>query len=258
MAAASRFEGKAIIVTGAGSGIGRAVMVRLVAEGGAALGVDVNEAGLQESVMLARGAANHGGRAFSVVASVADEGEVKRTVAEFVKAEGRLDVLVNMAGILRSTHSTETTLDQFLSVIQVNLVGTFLFCREALPHLLETRGNIVNAASTAAFFGHPYMAAYSASKGAIAALTHALAWEYMHRGVRVNAVAPGSIGTPLALGAASQFPPNVNMNLFEHLTRLDRQFGRPEDVAGAIAMLASADGAFITGEILRIDGGTHS
>jgi NAD(P)-dependent dehydrogenase (short-subunit alcohol dehydrogenase family) len=252
MAVASRFEGKTMIVTGAGSGIG------LVSEGGTALGLDTNESGLKESVGLAQAAANHGGRTASVVASVADEGAVKRAVAEFVKAEGRLDVLVNMAGILRSTHTTETTLEQFLSVIQVNLVGTFLFCREALPHLVQTRGNIVNAASTAASFGHPYMAAYAASKGAIAALTHALAWEYMQQGVRVNAVAPGNVGTPMGLGTTWQFPPNVDMRLFAHLTRLDGQFGQAEDVAGVIAMLASADGAFINGAIIRIDGGTHS
>jgi len=145
-----------------------------------------------------------------------------------------------------------------MELIQVNLVGTFLFCREALPHLLESKGNIVNAASTSAYYGHPYMAAYSASKGGIASMTHALAWEYMRRGVRVNAVAPGGIITPLVQGTPAGFPAGVDHSLFAHLTPPDGKFGMPDHVAGVIAMLASADGAHINGEIIRIDGGVHS
>ncbi|MEN9357572.1 MAG: hypothetical protein RL695_1743, partial [Pseudomonadota bacterium] len=176
---------------------------------------------------------------------------------DFVTATGQLDGLVNMAGYLRSSHSTETSLQSFLDILQVNLVGTFLCCREALPHLLKTRGNIVNAASTSAFYGHPYMAGYSASKGGVAALTHALSWEYLKQGVRVNAVAPGGIMTPLVEGTAAGFPEGVDTSLFAHLTPLTR-FGSPENVAGVVAMLASADGAHITGEIVRVDGGVHS
>jgi NAD(P)-dependent dehydrogenase (short-subunit alcohol dehydrogenase family) len=145
-----------------------------------------------------------------------------------------------------------------MALIQVNLVGTFLFCRAALPHLLETGGNIVNAASTSVEFGHPYMAAYSASKGGIAAMTHSLAWEYVRRGVRVNAVAPGGINTPMVQNTPAGFPEGVDGMLFMHLTPPDQRFGVPENVAGVIAMLASADGAHINGEIIRIDGGVHS
>lgn len=258
MATASRFEGKAAIVTGAASGIGRAAVVRLVSEGAIALGVDLNESGLAETQAAATAAACHGGRASFAVASVSDESQVAQAVADFVAAEGRLDVLVNMAGILRSSHTTETSLEQFMQLIQVNLVGTFLFCREALPHLLASKGNIVNAASTSVEFGHPYMAAYSASKGGIAAMTHAMAWEYMRRGVRVNAVAPGGIVTPMVQGTRDGFPAGIDDNLFTHLTPLDYRFGQPENVASVIAMLASADGAHINGEIIRIDGGVHS
>jgi NAD(P)-dependent dehydrogenase (short-subunit alcohol dehydrogenase family) len=258
MATASRFEGKVVIVTGAGSGIGRATLVRLVSEGAIALGVDLNQAGLDETLAEAAATAGHGGRATAASASVSDEGDVKRVVADFTAREGRLDVLVNMAGILRSSHTTETSLDQFMALIQVNLVGTFLFCRAALPHLLETGGNIVNAASTSVEFGHPYMAAYSASKGGIAAMTHSLAWEYVRRGVRVNAVAPGGINTPMVQNTPAGFPEGVDGMLFMHLTPPDQRFGVPENVAGVIAMLASADGAHINGEIIRIDGGVHS
>jgi NAD(P)-dependent dehydrogenase (short-subunit alcohol dehydrogenase family) len=258
MTTASRFQDKRVIITGAASGIGRATLIRLVSEGAIALGADRSEAGLAEAAAEAASTAAHGGRVTTVMASVADEADVKQMVADFAAREGGLDVLVNMAGILRSSHTTETSLAQFMDLIQVNLVGTFLACREALPHLIEAKGNIVNAASTSAFFGHPYMAAYSASKGGIAAMTHALAWEYIKRGVRVNAVAPGGINTPMVQATPGGFPAEVDHTLFMHLSRPDMIFGQPEYVAGVIAMLASADGAYINGEIIRIDGGVHS
>jgi len=138
-----------------------------------------------------------------------------------------------------------------------NLGGTFLFCREALPHLLQTRGNIVNCASTSAYFGHPCMAAYSASKGGIAAMTHALAWEYIKRGVRVNAVAPGGIDTPLVQATPIGLPKDMDYSLLVHLTPING-YGKPENVASVVAMLASADGAHVNGEIIRIDAGVHS
>jgi NAD(P)-dependent dehydrogenase (short-subunit alcohol dehydrogenase family) len=259
MTSAARFAGKTAIVTGAATGIGRATLARLVAEGAAALGVDRNEEGLAESVEQARAGAGHGGRADFAAASITDEAAIKGIFADFAAREGRLDVLVNMAGVLRAEHSTEETLDDFVRILQVNLVGTFLCCREALPHLLETRGSIVNAASTSSFFGHPYMAAYAASKGGVAALTHTLAWEYMNRGVRVNAIAPGGIATPMtaAMGAGG-FPSNPDMSLFAHLMRPNGEYGQPEHVAGVIAMLASGDGAFVNGEVVRVDGGCHS
>ena len=254
----SRFEGKVAIVTGSASGIGRATLIRLVSEGATALSVDQDEAGLRETVALANTAAGQGGKASFAIGSIADEEFVKSTVEAWVAKNGRLDVLVNLAGILRSTHFTDTTLEEFRHIIGVNLEGTFLFCREALPHLLKTKGNIVNAASTSASYGHPYMSAYAASKGGIAALTHTLAREFILQGVRVNAVAPGGIMTPMVAGQPARFPQGANLSLFSNLTRPDGIFGRPEAVAGVIAMLASEDGEFINGEIIRIDGGTHS
>jgi NAD(P)-dependent dehydrogenase (short-subunit alcohol dehydrogenase family) len=190
------------------------------------------------------------------VVSITDEQQVIETVNEYVTRQGHLDVLVNMAGILQATLSTETTLEQFRSVIDTNLVGTFLMCRVCLPHLLIAKGNIVNAASTAGLFGHPYMAAYAASKGAIIALTKALAKEYLLQGVRVNAVAPGGIATPIH--KSLQFPAGVDYTLFNNLRLPNNQLGQPEEVAVVVAMLSSKDGSFITGEVIRIDGGVHS
>src|SRR3954462_1786822 len=135
-----RLAGKVAIVTGAGSGIGAAVVERLKSEGAGVVGMDLQGA--------------------EMVASVAREDDVKRVVTAVIEKHGKLDVLVNMAGILRSSPTTDTALDAFRAVLETNLVGTFLMCRECLPHLLKSKGNIVNAASTSAFFGHPYMAAY--------------------------------------------------------------------------------------------------
>jgi NAD(P)-dependent dehydrogenase (short-subunit alcohol dehydrogenase family) len=248
-----RFSERVALVTGAGSGIGRATVRRLVAEGATVIGVDTNEPGLQETVELAVGT----GRARYLQGSVADEDTVRGIVADVIKTEQQLDVLINMAGILRSVATTETSLELFQAVLNVNLIGTFLLCREALPHLLKSRGNIVNAASTAAQFGHPYMAAYAASKGGVFALTRTLAREYMKQGVRVNAVAPGGILTPMVMEQGARME-GLDLSLFQHLNRPDGVFGQPEDVAAVIAMLASADGAHMTGEIVKVDGGVHN
>ena len=249
-----RFSNKSIIVTGAGSGIGQATALRIASEGGAVIAVDLNEAGLQETVSAA---ADMSGSVRAYSASVAEEEQVKALIADVKDKEGKLDALINMAGILRSMPSTETSLAEFQQILNVNLIGTFLCCREAIPALLETKGCIVNAASTSAQFGHPYMAAYAASKGGVYALTRTLAWEYLKQGVRVNAVAPGGILTPMVLAQGERMA-SLDMDLFTHLNRPDGQFGAPEQVAGVIAMLASADSAHMTGEVVKVDGGVHN
>ncbi len=253
----NRFAGKVIIVTGAASGMGRAALIRLVAEGGIVTGIDVNEEGLKETIALA-GKAGGDGRACYEVASIAEEADVKRVMDNVISKEGKLDVLINMAGILRSSHTTQTSVEEFQFILNINLTGTFLFCREALPHLLKTKGNIVNAASTSAFFGHPYMAAYSASKGAIASMTHALAWEYLKQGVRVNAIAPGGIATPMIANPFGKIAAEIDLSLFGHLARPDQRFGQPEEAAAVIAFLASDDASFMNDEVVKVDGGNHS
>jgi len=141
--------------------------------------------------------------------------------------------------------------------ITVNLVGTFLICREAMPHLLKTKGNIVNTASTSARFGHPYMSGYAASKGGVEAMTKALAWEYIKEGVRVNAVCPGGINTPLKESQGERMG-GLDTSLFSHLMRPDYACGESDHVAAVFAMLASDDGSFMTGEIVKVDGGVHN
>ncbi len=257
MATLQRFTGKTVLVTGAASGIGQATVVRLVAEGATAIGVDTNEEGLRQTVARATVTAGEGGSARYLVGSVSDESTAPRVVADVLATEGKLDVLVNLAGILRSEPVISTTLELFRQVLEVNLVGTFLFCREAVPALLATKGNIVNAASTSSLYGHPYMTAYAASKGGVYALTHSLAWELLTRGVRVNAVAPGGIATPMTKEQGERMG-GLDLSLFAHLSRPDRAFAGPESVAGVIAMLASEDGAHMTGEVVKMDGGVHN
>lgn len=259
----NRYEGRRALVTGGGSGIGQATVLRMLAEGGRVVAADVSEAGLADTVAKAGEAAE---RLTTVTMNIADEASVKAGVADAVAALGGLDALVNAAGILRSSHTHETTLDAFEQVVRVNLVGTFLVIREAIPALLAGDGAaVVNFSSTSATFAHPYMAAYAASKGGVQSMTHALAAEYAKQGIRFNSVQPGSISSGMTDGSGQSkqsqgpgLPDDADMMLFMKLQpALGQGFAGPETVASVVAMLASADGAFITGTEVRIDGGTH-
>ncbi|MFD3666187.1 SDR family NAD(P)-dependent oxidoreductase [Streptomyces sp. NPDC058659] len=259
----TRYEGRRALITGGGSGIGQATVLRVLAEGGRVVAADISEDGLKDTVAKAGDAAD---RLTTVVVNVADEASVRAGVATAVEALGGLDVLVNAAGILRSSHTHETSLDSFEQVIRINLTGTFLVIRESIPALLEGNGSaVVNFSSTSAMFAHPYMAAYAASKGGIQSMTHALAAEYAKQGIRFTAVQPGSISSGMTdgTGASRQsvgpgLPEDADFSLFMKLApALGQGFAGPETVAGVVAMLASEDGRFITGTEVRIDGGTH-
>ncbi|MFB6634037.1 SDR family NAD(P)-dependent oxidoreductase [Streptomyces sp. NPDC056362] len=259
----TRYEGRRALITGGGSGIGQATVLRVLAEGGRVVAADISEDGLKDTVAKAGDAAD---RLTTVVVNVGDEASVRAGVAAAVEALGGLDVLVNAAGILRSSHTHETSLDSFEQVIRINLTGTFLMIREAIPALLEGNGSaVVNFSSTSALFAHPYMAAYAASKGGIQSMTHALAAEYAKQGIRFTAVQPGSISSGMTdgTGASRQsvgpgLPEDADWSLFTKLApALGQGFAGPETVASVVAMLASEDGRFITGTEVRIDGGTH-
>ncbi|MFB6549628.1 SDR family NAD(P)-dependent oxidoreductase [Streptomyces sp. NPDC056405] len=257
-----RFEGRRVLVTGGGSGIGRATVLRLLAEGAAVVAADVSAAGLKETAALAAG---HGDRPVTVAVDIADEASVREAVGAAATRLGGLDVLVNAAGILRSSHTHDTTLDFWNTLVGVNLTGTFLMTREALPALLATgRGVIVNFSSTSASFAHPYMAAYAATKGGIQSFTHAIAAEYAKQGLRAVCVAPGSIASGMT--GDPGLPEDTDWDLYAKLRPAlvgegfadpETGFAAPEAVAGVVAMLACDDGAFITGTELRVDGGTH-
>ncbi|GGS53531.1 SDR family NAD(P)-dependent oxidoreductase [Streptomyces cinerochromogenes] len=259
----NRYEGRRALITGGGSGIGQATVLRILAEGGSVVAADVSERGLRDTREKAAG---HADRLTTLVVDIADESSVRAAVATATATLGGLDVLVNAAGILRSSHTHLTALEEFTRVLQVNLVGTFLVIREAIPALLAGRdAAVVNFSSTSAAFAHPYMAAYAASKGGVQSMTHALAAEYAGRGIRFTAVQPGSISSGMTDGSGvsgqSQgpgLPADADMGLFAKLSpALGRGFAGPETVASVVAMLGSRDGRFITGTEIRIDGGTH-
>ncbi|MFJ3514815.1 SDR family NAD(P)-dependent oxidoreductase [Streptomyces sp. NPDC090131] len=263
----NRYEGRRVLITGGGSGIGQATVHRILAEGGRVHTVDVNEAGLKATAdraaagghLPAVAGGGHAARLTTALLDISDENAVKEGVATAVRALGGIDVLVNAAGILRSAHTHRTTLDLWNQVIGVNLTGTFLMIREALPALLAgDRPAVVNFSSTSASFAHPYMSAYAASKGGIQSMTHALAAEYSKQGLRFVSVAPGSIESGMTTGNGPGLPEDTDWSLFTKLApALGQGFAGPQTVAGVVAMLGSEDGAFITGTEIRIDGGTH-
>lgn len=248
----NRFSDKVALVTGAASGIGKATAQRLAAEGAKVFCIDLADDALAALVAEIE---NADGTATVRVCDISDEAAVRAAVADCIARYGRLDSLVNMAGILRFDDTEALQLAQWQKVIDVNLTGTLLLCREALPYLVESQGSIVNAASTASLSGLPCGAAYSASKGGVLAMTRSIAVEYAKRGVRANCVCPGDISTDMTSGI--KFPENMDFSLMGRISSLTGAKG-PEMVAGVIAMLASDDGAHITGEDIRVDGGTLS
>lgn len=247
--AGRRFADKVALVTGAASGIGRATVERLAAEGAHVVASDVDADGLAAMVTA------DGGSVSTVVGDVSKPDDVAVIVDAAVRGHGRLDVLCNVAGILRFNNFADVTLDEWNLVMAVNATGTFLMCQAAMPALLESGGNIVNIASTAALAGQPWTAAYSASKGAVLSLSAGLAVEFGRRGVRTNVVAPGSIETPIQ--DQFFFPEGADKSLISRVMALDTARG-PEYVASVIAFVASDDGAHMCGSVLRCDGGTLS
>ncbi len=247
-----RLTGKAAAVTGAASGIGRATALRLAAEGARVACLDVAADGAEKT---AGEIVEAGGAALALACDVSSEASVAGATSALLSDLGRLDVLCNIAGIGKFAHTTEAPVTEWDRIIAVNLTGTFLMCRAALPALLESRGTIVNTASTAGLIGQPYSAAYCASKGGVVMLTKALAYEYIERGVTVNAVAPGGVDTPLIHSFG--FPEGASKKLFYKI-QTPMGFCQPEEVAGVFAFLASDEARYMTGTIIPIDGGMTS
>jgi NAD(P)-dependent dehydrogenase (short-subunit alcohol dehydrogenase family) len=235
-----RFTGKRALVTGAGSGIGEAVARKLHAEGADVVLADVRaEPGRAIADEL-------GDRAGAVQLDVRDDDAVREVIRE-------LDVLANIAGIGSTTTAPDTPLDVWEDVFAVNARGTFLCCKHAIPGMVERGGGaIVNMASVGGLIGLRNRAAYCASKGAVIALTRALAVDHVDAGVRVNAVCPGTVDSPWVRRLVEEGGESFDaLRARQPMGRL----GAPAEIAEAVAYLASDDAAFVTGTAFVIDGG---
>jgi NAD(P)-dependent dehydrogenase (short-subunit alcohol dehydrogenase family) len=245
----ARFTGQVVVVTGAASGIGKATALRFGSEEASVACLDVNIDAAESTASAIR---ESGSKAQSYRCDVSDPGSVKAAVEELAGEFGPPNVLCNIAGIGRFAHSAEQPFEEWNRIIAVNLTGTFLMSQACLPFFLQNGGCIVNTASTAGLFGQPYSAAYCASKGGVVQLTRSLAYEYIERGVRVNAVAPGGIETPLMNEFG--FIEGTSRKLM-HKIMSPMGFAQPEEVAGVFAFLASSEARYMTGTIVPIDGG---
>jgi NAD(P)-dependent dehydrogenase (short-subunit alcohol dehydrogenase family) len=250
---AGRLAGKIAIVTGAGGGIGEATALRFGEEGARLLVCDLPSAELEAVAGRVRAA---GGEAAALPADVSDEAQVQALVQHALTGWGRLDVLVNNAGIAGGADVVSTTLEDWDRILAVNLKGPFLCCKYAVPAMLRGGGgSIVNVASISSTCGIPGQAAYGPSKGGLLQLTRQLAIEYAQQNIRVNAVAPGTIDTPMLRKVlASLENPNTLMDFLMQNHPVGR-VGQPVEVANAIVFLASDEASFITGASLAVDGG---
>ena len=246
----NRFQNKNVLVTGAASGIGRATAVRLVAEGARVFGLGRDEAGLAETARRVADPA----RFTSFRADLTDELSLVAGVSAAVSAFGSIDVLANVAGMTDMTAADAVTCEQLSHVFMVNTFGPMLLCREVIPHLPDGSGVIVNVCSTAATQAHPGMSGYAASKAALLSYSLSLAVELGERRIRVVPISPGGVRTPMMNGVVGTLDPSW----YSRLAALWHQPGEPEDLAAVIAFAASADGAYLNGSELRVDGGARS
>lgn len=239
-----RLQGKVAIVTGAGSGMGAAMVARFCAEGACVIAADIS--GKQVDVALAAGA-----DCVSVRTDVSQGKDVKAMCDLAFTEFGRLDVLCNNAGIQGAIGATaDQTEEAFDEVIAVNLRGVFLGMKYAIPHMLKTgKGSIINTSSMAAIAAFPTLPGYTASKGAVSALTRVTAAEYAAKGIRVNAILPGAIDTGMTQALPAQFLKSaVSATLMGRI-------GLPQEIADTALFLASEESSFITGALIPVDGG---
>jgi len=247
-----RLKDKVALVTGAASGIGRATAALFGEEGAKVMCADLDGEGAER---VARQITDGGGEAASVQADVSVAADTQRMVRETVERWGRIDILFNNAGIEFGLPVTQVPEEEWDRLIDINLKGVFLGCKYAIPEMLKTGGgSIVNTASVAGLRGIAWMSTYSASKGGVVLLTKSLAQEWGQQNVRVNAVCPGVIRTPMAERAMLRSDPDETWRRIGEAHAMGR-VGEAEEVAQAVLFLASDEASFVTGAALPVDGG---
>ena len=243
-----RFENQVAIVTGAGRGIGHAIALRFAQEGARVASVSRSEANAQQTATEINAARPDAARAYAV--DVADHVAVQQTAARILEDFGRVDILVNNAGVTRDGLSMRMSLEDWETVIDTNLKGAFSFAQAIMRAMIKQRsGRIINISSVAGLTGNAGQANYAASKAGLIGLTKTLARELASRGITVNAVAPGFIVTDMTGVLSEQVKEAV-------LAKIPLgKFGESEDIAAAVAFLASPEAKYITGQVLTVDGG---
>jgi NAD(P)-dependent dehydrogenase (short-subunit alcohol dehydrogenase family) len=249
-----RLAGRTALVTGGASGLSQAAAELFAAEGGKVAVCDLNGDGAAET---AEKITAEGGHAIAITANVSRAEDVQIAVDRVVTEFGHLDVLLNGAGVLASGSAAETSEDDWNRCLLVNTTGTFLCARAAIPHMSDGGGSIVNIASAAALAGMRTVAAYSASKGAVVSLTRSMAIDFGSQGIRVNAICPGTIRTPMLDDLARiRGDGDVDAGLAWMAARYPiGRLGTPDEIAQVALFLASEESSFVTGAIIAADGG---
>lgn len=236
-----RFQDKVVLITGAGSGIGRATAQRFASEGGKVLVIDRNEEGGNETVDLIT---KNGGTAKFCKADVGSETEIKSCIDTALQTWNRIDVMVNNAAMMTFKKIVDLSPDEWDTVLTVNLKSVFLFCKYTIPHMQN--GAIVNVSSVHAHESTANVIPYASSKGGMEAFSRGVSLEYPPTQVRINCVAPGAVNTPMLWN---------NPNVKSGAEKVEGAIGKPEELAAAICFLASDDASFINGTTLVVDGG---
>jgi len=250
-----RLKDRVVVITGAGSGIGRASAVEFGKEGARVVVAEIDFAKAQETVAQIQTA---GGTALAVTTDVSSPESVQNLVRKAIEAFSQIHVVFNNAAIQVNKTVEETTVDEWNREMAVNLGGIFLCSKYSLPHLRKTRGNIINMASVNGFFVEPMCAGYCATKGAIIALTKAMAIDHGKEGIRVNCICPGYIDAGLAEGYFQAQPDPTAARLAAGKLHALRRIGRPEEVGRVAVFLASDEASFMTGSAVVVDGGFGS
>ncbi|MEO8416658.1 MAG: SDR family oxidoreductase [Ginsengibacter sp.] len=250
-----KLQNRSVVITGAGSGIGRACALKFAEEGANVVVADINHNAAEETVKQIQDA---GGNAFACKADVANPASVASLVEATLQKYGKINTLINNAAIQVNKTIENTSFEEWNAQMSVNVGGVFLCSKLFLPHLKATKGCIVNMSSVNGFFVEPTCAGYCATKAAIIGLTKAMAIDHGHEGIRVNCICPGYIDAGLAEGYFQSQPDPAQARVDAGKLHALWRIGKPEEVAQVAVFLASDDASFVTGSAYVVDGGFGS